>query len=417
MAASSSAGSGAQPANRIGCLSTSRTQEAYEAMIGERINDVDVETLRVLVADRVGEGKTLEYKREMPAGGDRERVRFLKAVSAFANTAGGDLLLGVEAVDGVPTALPGLDLDSPDGETLRLENMIREGLEPRIPRVDIRPVKVAAHRHVLVVRITRSWIAPHRVRKNREFYARNSAGTYPLDVGELCTAFTMSESLAARIRDFRTDRLARIHGRETPVALDTGGCLVVHVLPLSAFTATAEIDIAAYEAGASRLSPMGASGWDLRINLDGLVTWSGPPERASRAYAQTFRTGAAEWVRVLRGRDERMVLPSAAYERDIMRCLADYLGFAAGFDIEPPYYVFLSFVGVRGCQLAGPRDIRWPEERLMLREDMLIVPEVVVDTCDVEPARVLRPAFDRVWNAFGFVRSFNYDEEGQWKER
>ena len=204
MAASSSAGSEAQPANRIGCLSTSRTQEVYEAMIGERINDVDVETLRVLVADRVGEGKTLEYKREMPAGGDRERVRFLKAVSAFANTAGGDLLLGVEAVDGVPTALPGLDLDSPDGETLRLENMIREGLEPRIPRVDIRPVKVAAHRHVLVVRITRSWIAPHRVRKNREFYARNSAGTYPLDVGELRTAFTMSESLAARIRDFRT---------------------------------------------------------------------------------------------------------------------------------------------------------------------------------------------------------------------
>ena len=53
----------------------------------------------------------------------------------------------------------------------------------------------------------------------------------------------------------------------------------------------------------------------------------------------------------------------------------------------------------------------------MLREDMLIVPEVVVETCDVEPVRVLRPAFDRVWNAFGFVRSFNYDEEGQWKEQ
>ena len=168
---------------------------------------------------RVGEGKTLEYKREMPGGPDGGRVRFLKAVSVFANTAGGDLLLGVEAVDGVAAALPGVDLDNPDGETLRLENMIRDGLEPRLPRVEVCPVKIAEHRYVLVVRVPRSWIAPHRVRKNRQFYARNAAGAYPLDVGELRAAFTMSETVAARIRDFRTYRLARIHGRETPVGL------------------------------------------------------------------------------------------------------------------------------------------------------------------------------------------------------
>ena len=200
-------------------------------------------------------------KSAVPANLLRLSIGIEKAVSAFANTAGGDLLLGVEAVEGVATALPGLDLDNPDGETLRLENMIRDGLEPRLPRVDIRAVEVAEHRYVVVVRVARSWIAPHRVRKNDEFYARNSAGTYPLDVGELRTAFTMSETVAARIRDFRTDRLARILGRETPVGLNAGGCMVVHVLPLSAFTAAVEIDIAAYEAGANRLSPMAASGW------------------------------------------------------------------------------------------------------------------------------------------------------------
>ena len=338
-------------------------------------------------------------------------------MSALANTAGGDLLLGVEATDGVATALPGLDLDNTDGETLRLENMIREGLEPRLPRVDIHPVMVEEHRYVLVVRVTRSWIAPHRVRKNREFYARNSAGTYPLDVGELRTAFTLSETVAARIRDFRTDRIARIHARETPVALNAGGCMIVHVLPLSAFTAAGEIDITAYEAGSRHLSPMGASGWDRRINLDGLVTYSPAHGSASRGYAQTFRTGAAEWVLALRGHEERMVLPSATFERDVMRCLTNYLAFADEFDVEPPCFVFLSFAGVRGCQLAGPRETHWLEERLTLREDMLVVPEVVIEDRDVQPAGVLRPAFDRVWNAFGFVRSLNYDEMGEWKER
>ena len=397
-------------------MSIPESGHVQEFMLGESISKIDVEVLRSLIANRVGERKTLEYKRDFPGGSDGH-VRFLKAVSALANTSGGDLLLGVEAVNGVAVALPGLDLDNPDGEILRLENLIREGLEPRLPRVDIRAVKVAEHRYVLVVRAARSWIAPHRVRKNREFYARNSAATYPLDVGELRTAFTMSETVAARIRDFRTERLARIHGRETPVALSAGGCMVVHVLPLSAFTAAIEIDIAAYEAGSDRLSPMAASGWDWRINLDGLVTYSAVAGSASRGYAQTFRNGAAEWALVLREHEECMVLPSAAFEQDVMWCVTDYLGFAARFDIEPPYYVFLAFVGVRGCQLAGPRETHWLEERLTLREDVLIVPEVVIEDRDVQPARELRPAFDRVWNAFGFVRSLNYDDDGEWKER
>ena len=101
--------------------------------------------------------------------------------------------------------------------------------------------------------------------------------------------------------------------------------MVVQVLPLSAFTAAVEIDIAAYEAGSDRLSPMASSGWDWRINLDGLVTYSAVAGSASRGYAQTFRNGVAEWALVLRGHEERMVLPSAAYEQDVIRCLTDYL--------------------------------------------------------------------------------------------
>ena len=386
-------------------------------MLPAAIDKIDVESLRNLISERVGEGKTLEYKREMPSGDDQGRVRFLKAVSAFANTAGGDLLLGIEADDGVATALTGIDLDNPDRETLRLENMIRDGVEPRLPGVDMRPVLTGERKYVLVVRVARSWIAPHRIKKNGQFYARNSAGTYPLDVGELRTAFTMSETVTARIRDFRADRLAKVHGRETPVALNEGGCMVVHVLPLSAFTAPPDIDIAACETAPLQMSPMGARGWNRRINLDGLVTFSGTLGNPSRAYAQTLRTGAVEWVQVLSGNDDGMALFSTAYEQEVMGCLTEYFRFADVFHIEPPYYVFLSFVGVLGCQLVDPRQFLRPEEPLTLRENMLVLPEVVIQTPDVEPANVLRPAFDRVWNAFGFVRSLNYDDVGEWKKR
>ena len=386
-------------------------------MLPVAIEAVDIAVLRDLIVNGVREGKTIEYKREMPGAADSAAVKFLATVSSFANTAGGDILLGVEANDGVPVALPGIEIDNPDGETLRLEHVLRNGLEPRLPQVDIQPVMIEDKRYVLVVRVARSWIAPHRVIKNSKFYARNSAGRYELDVGELRTAFTMSETIAARIRDFRTERIARIHSRQTPVSLNPGGCMVVHVLPLGAFTGATTIDIAAYEISTNRIRPMGASGWNWRINLDGVVTFTGHDTTPSHAYAQIFRTGSVESACVLGIHNDRMFIPGMGYEKEIMDCLADYIEFAREFAIEPPYFLFLSFIGVRGYTLAVERGLQWPRYVRTLQEDMIILPEVVVSDRDEQPHQLLKPVFDMVWNAFGFIRSFNYDDQGRWVGR
>ena len=47
-----------------------------------------------------------------------------------------------------------------------------------------------------------------------------------------------------------------------------------------------------------------------------------------------------------------------------------------------------------------------------LVDDVVMLPEVVVEDSGEEPYGVLRPAFDMVWNAFGLARSLNYDEDG-----
>ena len=383
-------------------------------MLPVAIKAVDVAVLRDLIANGVREGKTIEYKREMPGTADSDVGGFLATISSLGNTEGGDILLGVEANDGVPVGLPGIEIDNPDGETLRLEHVLLNGLDPRLPRVDIQPVRIEDKRYVLVVRVARSWIAPHRVTKNRKFYARNSAGRYELDVGELRTAFTMSETITARIRDFRTERIARIHSRQTPVSLNPGGCMVVHVLPLGAFTGATTIDIAAYETSTNRIRPMGASGWNWRINLDGVVTFTGHDTTPSHGYAQIFRTGSVESACVLGIHNDRMFIPGMGYEKEIMNCLADYIEFAREFAIEPPYFLFLSFVGVRGYTLAVDRGMLWPRSVRTLQEDMIILPEVVVSDRDEQPHQLLKPVFDMVWNAFGFIRSFNYDDQGRW---
>lgn len=383
-------------------------------MIPGTIEEIDKNALLGLVTNQVREGKTIEFKRQIPGGADSGVVPFLATVSSFANTTGGDLLLGVDAIDGVPTDLPGMVLDNVDREILRLEQVMRSGVEPRIPRVDIRPVALADDKYVLVIRVASSWIAPHRVKRNSKFYARNSAGRYELDVGELRIAFSMSEGTAARIRDLRTDRIARIHSRETPVPLISGGCMVVHALPLASFMGTTAVDIAVYESSARQIPPLRGSGWNRRINLDGCVNFTGDHDRSSRAYTQVFRSGLVESVAVLGKHDECMLLRSMGYEQDMVKFLTHFLIFAGEFEIEPPYFVFLSLVGVRGCEFAVRPGTVWLEEGHHLREEMLIFPEVVIQDRDDKPDQALRPVFDMVWNAFGFVRSFNYDEQNNW---
>ena len=379
-------------------------------MIPGTIDDIDINTLQGLIENEVREDKTLEYKRQMPARTDR----FLATVSSLANTAGGDLLLGVEAKDGKPVALPGIVIDNLDGEKLRLEQVLLNGLEPRLPHVDIHPIAVPDDKYVLVIRVLKSWIAPHRVKKNSKFYARNSAGRYEIDVGELRTAFSMSESLATRIRDFRTDRIARIHSRETPVLLNSGGCIVVHAIPLGSFMSPTAVDIATAETRIRQFPPMGASGGDGRVNLDGFVNFAFSNEGSSRAYTQIFRTGVVESVAVLRTHEERPFLSCVAYEEDVIDFLTSFFEFAGEFEIEPPYYVFLSFVGVRGCLFARQLRFMPPHRERPLREDMLILPEIVIQDCNERPDQLLRPIFDMVWNAFGFIRSTNYDEQNNW---
>src|SRR5215469_1721110 len=56
----------------------------------------------------------------MPAGTREEKIKFLAAISSLANTAGGDLLIGVQAKNGLPAAISGITVPNIDDEKLRL---------------------------------------------------------------------------------------------------------------------------------------------------------------------------------------------------------------------------------------------------------------------------------------------------------
>jgi hypothetical protein len=388
------------------------------AMISKPIHEVGLDDLQALLDNGVRESKTIEYKLELPGNADSEKARFLASVSSLANTAGGDHLFGVRANQGLPEEFPGVATDDPDADKLRLEQVLANGLEPRLPRVDIQTVEVEGGRHVFVLRVPKSWVSPHRVLKNDKFYGRNAAGKYPLDVGELRTAFTMSQTVSERIRNFRADRVAKVYGRETPVPLRDGGVFVLHLLPLSAFTGQGQVDLSRFDAYERIIRPMGgAQGLDWHVNLDGFVAFEVPEGQGSGKYTQVFRSGAVEATDVLGPRDGEMVLPSTAFEVRLMELLGRFMEVAPEHGITPPVFAFLSMVGVRGCRLGlGAMRAMVVGHDRPLTHDVALVPEIVVEDFGVDPGRALRPAFDVVWNAFGLGQSVNYDADGNWVE-
>lgn len=384
-------------------------------MINKSLKEITLADLQQLLVEGVGESKTLEYKQELPGSGDGGPVRILRSISSLANTAGGDLLYGVAADEGIPTGLPGINIASQDEVLLRLESLCRDGLSPRLPHIEFHFVPIDAVKAVLVVRVKRSWSAPHRVIAggHSHFYGRNSAGAYQLDVGELRAAFNLSESVTERIRAFRVSRMLAIEEDEGPVRLKEGAKLILHLIPLSAFvSADSPVSFERHPQFLSRMSPIGASAFNEKYTLEGYATYTGSSPVPSRAYTLTFRSGIVEAV-VTFGRSNSELVIYPGYEREAVINPVERLWKAlSSMGLEPPIYFLMSWVGVRGYSMA--MDFDQPEPLL---KDSLSIPEVILPDKTVPLAAVLKNTFDTVANAFGLSRSLNYDSDGAWINR
>jgi predicted HTH transcriptional regulator len=178
-------------------------------MIAKNLTDIVPADIEALVANAASESTTLEFKRDLPGGGDEAKREFLADLSALANSAGGDILYGIDEREGVAATITGIGITDTDTELLRLGNILNSGLEPRIRYSPM--VIQCASGTVLLLRIEKSWNGPHRVifRGYDRFFGRTATGKYPLDVQQLRRAFVENSTVAERLRAFRAERMAR----------------------------------------------------------------------------------------------------------------------------------------------------------------------------------------------------------------
>jgi hypothetical protein len=264
-------------------------------MIGKRLEGITGDDLAALITGGVAEGRTIEYKRELPGGSDGDKKEFLADTSSFANTGGGDLVFGMDESQGLRTQIVGVQSGDLGLEIGRLDSILAAGLNPRI-RYAPKVVACAGNQKALVIRVEHSWSGPHRVvfKGHDKFYGRNSAGKYPLDVNELRAAFTLSETVTERIRAFRTDRIIALSNNQSPVSFVTTPRIFLHCIPIESFAGPASYDVIPFYDNPLGLKPMAATAWDRRLNLDGIVTFGG--SAPSYSYAQVYRNGTIEAV-------------------------------------------------------------------------------------------------------------------------
>lgn len=395
--------------------------------LNKPLESISKADLQALVSDEVPEGKTIKYKELLPDNSYGEKKEFLADVSSFSNAAGGHLLFGIEEDAGVPVQIRGLQNIDPDAEIQRLENMLRDNIEPGIPSISIRAIQTSSGL-VIVVRAPRSWAQPHVVKFQRHwrFYSRNSAGKYPLDVSELRGQFLLSETRAERIREFRAERLGKIVSGETPVTLIEAAKTVFHIIPFGAFDPAFKADVAALEKDVWHFRPINTGrvgGW--RYNLDGLVTYASARDPSSaRSYLQIFRNGCIEAVEASMMRvpeREPLVISSGPYEDELLNALPRFLSIQKRLGVEPPLFVMVSLLGVSGYVVkpAGSHidPFWWSERAKPIDRDAILLSEIMIDSFDVDSAEVMRPVLDAIWNASGWPRSLNYDDEGNWLKR
>jgi hypothetical protein len=381
----------------------------------DKITKADIESL---MSTKERESRTLEYKLKLPGPSDDDRREFLADVSAFANAAGGDILYGISESEGEPDGIPGLSKIDVDKEKLRLGEMIRSGIHPRINGFHIQELP-GFENQVLLLRIPQSLNAPHMVTyKNlSRFFTRNSSGKHQLDVTEIRNAFELSGTVIQRLQNFRAERLAKIVAGETPVDMPADPKLILQIVPLNSFRLNSYIDATLQNTILQRLQPIHAADFHRRHNLDGYIIsshgFAGPK---FDTYCQFHRNGTVEsvYARLVVLHGERRDIAPIHVETNVLHQIKQYLDGLRQIGVPLPLFVMLSMTGVKGIPFIQSE---WAIqiEPTPIDRDTVLLPDVLVESYDVEIEQLMQPVFDAMWNAAGFERCLNYDDKGKYK--
>jgi len=387
-------------------------------MIQKEINNIEKSDLENLIENSVKESKTIEYKESLCISSEREKKEFLSDVSSFANASGGDLIFGIREnrETGFPEELVGIEINNIDSLQLKIDTLLRDTISPRLNGIQSKVIELEKNRSVLILRITKSWNAPHQVtyKGTDKFYTRSNNGKYKLDVIELRNAFLASETLGQNIKNFRTERIANIVSNEGFAPLMENGKIILHIIPFQSFETGKIFQISDIVERHELMKPLGnVNHYDIKYNFDGLLSYDNYNlTDPSHSYLQLFKKGIIETVDswfIQEFNGERKLYLNQIEEM-IWGFMHKIPKFYNHLKITPPFVALLTMTGVKGYQLGLPTFYPFGEP-IKVEKETLVFPEIVFEDWNTKIDKLIKPWFDSMWNSVGKKESPNYVDD------
>ncbi len=390
-------------------------------VLNKPVEDITEVELQKLIDEERIEKKVLEYKSELPGNKDSERKEFLADISSFVNAIGGDLIYGVieNRETGKPEKLEGIEIKNLDQEILRIDQKIRDGIEPNIPSssINIQEIQLANSKYIIIIRIKKSWLGPHRVsfKSWDRFYTRSTNGKYRFDVQELKSAFILSETFGEKIKQFKEKRISDIFSNNLPLPFYNSPKIALHLIPINAFDPRHNYDLK--QLSLYDIQPISSRTFDKRYNIDGLLTFSYfSGRKRSFSYVQLYRNAIIEAVNsyLLWTDINDKTIKITVIEKELINVVQRFIEVYKKFNIDPPVFLFLTLVDVKDYNISTRNEFR-DHEAYPIDRDIIQIPEIIIEDLNFEPSQLLKPIFDSLWNACGLERSYNYTIDGEWK--
>jgi hypothetical protein len=389
------------------------------------LKEINDETLKGLIGNE-REGKRIEYKRELPGKTEEDKAEFLKDITAFANTEGGDIVYGMADVKGVASAFMPIENSRIDGEKLRLHEIHDRWVLPRIPALTIHPVPVEPGKSLVIVRDDQSHIGPHQViaSDSYKFHGRNTAGTYTMEVDELRSKILRQASLPERMSDFRQLRIDLMVNRpeDLPTPIKDERKLVVHYLPEQTFGQIGSVNAALFtnraysrkvdDEGAPAHAMMGLSP---RANIDGYAFMHGRGDDAIQFYAQVFYDGSVEFADSgALGTSNPDFIDHVVLEDTLFRQYRFARKIFAALEIEGRVAILASVLGARKCTIAPKAPTRLlpfvGHDVSIRRDPAFFNPLLIDDMQTVKSVEALEPLIQQVWRACAYSHAYSYKD-------